>query len=123
MKQISTNKAQSAKGLLSQAIVSNGLVFTAGFIHVDENGNMIEGTTKEMFDRVIKNIDEVLKAAGSSLSKVIKVTIYVTDITMLKELNERYVTYFSDPMPAREAIGVNELPIGAKIEMSVVAEL
>lgn len=121
MKQISTNKAQSAKGLLSQAIVFNDLIFTSGFIHMDANGKMINGSVEEMFNQVIQNIKEVLIAGGSNLSNVLKVTIYVTDMAILPELNTHYVKHFADPMPAREAVCVKELPLGAKIEISVVA--
>jgi 2-iminobutanoate/2-iminopropanoate deaminase len=123
MKEVKTNKAQSAKGLLSQAIISGKLVYTAGFIHVDERGNMVDGTATEMFKQVMNNIDEVLKAAGSDIDKIIKATLYVTDISMLPEINKQYVKYFTSPLPAREAVCVKELPLGAKIEMSVVAEI
>lgn len=123
MKEVVSKNAQSAKGLLSQGLISNNLIFTAGFIHMDENGKMIEGTVEEMVARIMKNIEEVLIEAGSSLNKVIKVTIYVTDMSILPELNKYYVTYFQEPFPVREAVCVKELPLGAKIEMSVVAEV
>ena len=122
MKQeIKTAKAQSAKGLLSQALVVNGFIFTSGFIHITPEGKLIEGTTEEEFGQVMKNIQEVLKAAGSDLSDIIKATIYVTDITILPELNKLYVTYFEEPYPVREAVCVKKLPLDAKIEISVVA--
>jgi len=69
----------------------------------------------------MKNIHEVLKAAGTDLNDVIKATIYVTDITILPELNNLYVTYFQEPFPVREAVCVKELPLGASIEISVIA--
>jgi 2-iminobutanoate/2-iminopropanoate deaminase len=123
MKQVKSNKAQSAEGLLSQATVSGNLIFTAGFIHMDESGDMIKGSVKEMTERVIENVKQTLEAAGSSLDNVVKATIYVTDMDILPEFNEYYIEYFSEPLPAREAVCVKELPLGAKIEMSVVAEL
>lgn len=71
----------------------------------------------------MRNIENVLLEAGSSLDNIIKATLYVTDISMLGEINKLYVNYFKgDTLPAREAICVKELPMGAKIEMSVVAE-
>lgn len=122
MKQaVQTDKAQSAKGLLSQAIIANGFIYTAGFIHVKPNGQMVEGSVEEMFGQVMNNISEVLSAAGSNLDNIIKATIYVTDMKLLKEINQFYPTCFSEPLPAREAVCVKELPLGAKIEMSVVA--
>lgn len=120
-KEVKTDKAQSAKGLLSQALIVGNMVYTAGFIHITPAGEMVEGSVGEMFTQVIKNIDEVLRAAGSELNNIVKATIYVTDMSMLKELNEYYVKYFEDPMPVREAVCVKELPLGAKIEISVIA--
>lgn len=122
MKEIKTIKAQSAPGLLSQAIEVNGLIFTAGFIHVTPDGEMVEGSTEQKLDRIMTNIEETLKAAGASLDDIVKVTIYVTDMSILGDLNKKYVTYFSEPFPAREAVCVKELPLGAEIEISVVAE-
>jgi 2-iminobutanoate/2-iminopropanoate deaminase len=122
MKQeIKTDKAQSAPGLLSQALISNGFIFTSGFIHLTSDGKLIEGTTEDKLRQVMKNIEEVLKAANADLNDVVKVTIYVTDIEILLELNKYYVLYFSEPFPVREALCVKALPLGASIEISVVA--
>jgi len=119
--QIVSPKAQSAPGLLSQAIEANGFIFTAGFIHVTPDGKMVEGSTQEKFQQVMKNIEEVLLAAGTTLQHVVKVTIYITDISLLAELNHAYKQYFSEALPAREAVCVQALPLGASIELSVVA--
>lgn len=113
--------AQSAPGLLSQAIVVNGFIYTAGFIHVTPEGELVGDTTEERFHQVMKNLSNVLKAAGADFDDVVKVVIYVTDIVMLPEINEVYRTYFSEPMPAREAVCVAALPLGASIELSMVA--
>jgi 2-iminobutanoate/2-iminopropanoate deaminase len=122
MKQeIKTDKAQSAKGLLSQAVVSNGLIFTSGFIHVSPDGEMVEGSTEDKFKQVMSNIEEVLKAGGADLNDILKATIYVTDISILGDLNKLYVTYFEEPYPVREAVCVKDLPLGASIEISVIA--
>lgn len=122
MKQeIKTPNAQSAPGLLSQAIVVGDFIYTAGFIHMTPDGKVIDGTPEEKLSQVMLNIQTVLEAAGATLSDVVKVTLYVTDISILPTLNKHYVTYFSEPFPVREAICVKALPLGASIEMSVVA--
>jgi 2-iminobutanoate/2-iminopropanoate deaminase len=120
-RQVVTNAAQSAPGLLSQAIIANGFIFTAGLIHITPQGELIEGTVEEKLRQVMQNLTEVLKAANSSLANVVKVTIYVTDIAILPELNKYYPAYFAQPLPAREAVCVKELPLGASIEISMVA--
>lgn len=119
---VKTEKAQSAVGLLSQAIEVNGLIFTAGFIHVKPDGSMVEGSTEEKLKQIMTNIEEVLKADDSSLNDIVKATIYVTDMSILGDFNKLYVTYFSEPLPAREAVCVKELPLGANIEISVIAK-
>lgn len=122
MKQeIKTPNAQSAPGLLSQAIVVGDFIYTAGFIHMTPDGKVIDGTPEEKLSQVMLNIQTVLEAAGATLSDVVKVTLYVTDISILPTLNKHYVTYFNEPFPVREAICVKALPLGASIEMSVVA--
>lgn len=122
-KEVIANDAQSAKGLLSQALISNGMVYTAGFIHLSPDGELVGETTEEKLHQVMQNIEHTLKAAGSELNKVIKATIYVTDMSIVPELNTYYVEYFDDPMPVREAVQVSALPLGADIEISVIAEL
>ena len=118
---VETPNAPQAPGLLSQAIVSNGLIFVAGQIHSTPDGKLIEGSTEEKVHQIMKNLSEILKAAGADLSNAVKVTVYVTDIAELPKLNEVYKTYFSDPQPAREAVCVKALPLGATIEISLIA--
>lgn len=120
-KEIITKKAQSAKGLLSQAMMVDNLIFTAGFIHITADGEMVNGSTDEKLEQVMKNIEEVLKAAGLELNDIVKATIYVTDMKILSDLNKLYITYFDEPYPSREAVCVKELPLGADIEISVIA--
>ena len=121
-REIKTDKAQSAKGLLSQALVVGNFIFTAGFIHLTPDGKLIEGSTEEKIHQVMKNIEEVLKEANTTMDDVVKATIYVTDISILPELNKHYITYFTEPYPVREAVCVKELPLGASIEISVIAK-
>jgi 2-iminobutanoate/2-iminopropanoate deaminase len=122
MKQkVTTTKAPGAPGLLSQAIVYNGFIYVSGQIHSTTDGVVVQGSAEEKTHQVIKNIASILQAAGADLNDVIKATIYVTDISDLPKLNEVYKTYFAEPLPAREAVCVKALPLGASIEMSVVA--
>ena len=120
---IETPEAPEAKGLLSQAVISNGTIYVAGQIHNTNDGKLIEGSTEEKVNQIMKNLAAILKAAGADLSHVLKVNIYVTDISELPKLNEVYKTYFTtEPLPAREAVCVKALPLGASIEMSLIAK-
>ncbi len=121
-KEIKTSKAQSAPGLLSQALESNGLIFTSGFIHLTPKGELVKGSTEDKFKQVMTNLQQTLKAAGANLDDVLKATIYVTDMSILPELNKHYITYFKEPFPVREAVCVKQLPLGAEIEISVIAQ-
>ena len=122
MKQgIKTDDAPKVPGLLSQAIVSNGTVYVAGQIHMTASGEIVEGTVAEKLKQIMKNFEAILKAAGAEFGDVLKVTIYVTDMGQMPELNKEYPSYFKEPLPAREAVCVKELPLGASIEISVIA--
>lgn len=77
-------------------------------------------TVKEKMDVIFQNISSVLEAGGLSLDNILKVTIYVTDMAQMPEINQYYPTYFTAPLPAREAICVAALPLGATIEISVI---
>ena len=118
---VETHNAPAAPGLLSQAIISNGFIFVAGQIHSTADGKLVEGTTEEKFQQIVKNVAAILQAADSSINSIVKVTIYVTDILEMPKLNEVYKTIFNEPLPAREAICVKALPLGASIEISVIA--
>jgi len=119
---VETPNAPSAPGLLSQAVVSDGTIYVAGQIHNTADGKLVEGSTEEKVHQIMKNLTAILKAADSDFSHVVKVNVYVTDISELPKLNEVYKTYFtSEPLPAREAVCVKALPLGASIEMSLIA--
>ena len=122
MKQtISTDNAPKADHILSQAIVSGNTIYVAGQIHNTPDGAMVDGTVQEKVAQIMHNITAILKAADASLDDIVKVVIYVTDMAQMPEFNEVYPTYFAQPYPAREAVCVKELPLGATIEISVVA--
>ena len=119
---IETSEAPTAPGLLSQAIVTGDTIYIAGQIHNTADGKMVEGSTEEKTHQIMKNFAAILKAAGAGFSNVVKVNIYVTDISDLPKLNEVYKTYFtSEPLPVREAVCVAALPLGATIEISLIA--
>lgn len=120
-KQVSTEKAPNAPHILSQAIEANGTIFVAGQIHNKSDGSIVEGSVKDKLAQIMQNISEILKAADAALKDAVKVTIYVTDMSQMPELNEEYPKYFTEPFPAREAVCVKDLPLGATIEISVVA--
>lgn len=119
---IETKEAPQAPGLLSQAVISNGTIYVAGQIHSTRDGKLIEGSTEEKVYQIMKNLAAILKAADADFSHVVKVNVYVTDISELPKLNEVYKTYFTtEPLPVREAVCVKALPLGASIEISLIA--
>ena len=118
--QVSTGNSKSDH-ILSQGIISNGLIFLSGQVHATPDLKLVEGTTKEKLDQIMKNVSAVLEAANATLDDIVKVVIYVTDMSIMPELNEAYPTYFTDTLPVREAVCVTALPLGATIEISVIA--
>ena len=117
----STNEAPSAPAFLSQALTSTGLVFVSGQIHTLPDNALVGDTTEEKVAQIMKNIEAILKSANASLDDIVKVVIYVTDMAVMPELNKVYPTYFTEPYPVREAVCVKALPLGAEIEISVIA--
>jgi 2-iminobutanoate/2-iminopropanoate deaminase len=107
---------------ISQFRESDGLVFTSGQVCLTTEGKLIEGTIQEQTHQVMKNLERVLKEAGVGFKDVLKTTIYVTDMNLAADVNEVYGSYFKEPFPAREMIGVSALPLGAKVEISMVAK-
>ena len=121
---IETSKAPlPGKGPHSQAIIANGFVFTQGSIYLTPEGKLLEGTTEEQIHQIMKNLQAILEAAGVDFSHVVKTTIYMTDMSLYGKVNEIYGSYFSDPYPARETVCVKELPLAAKVEISMVASI
>ena len=118
---VTTEKAPQATGPFSQAIVANNFVFTQGSVYLTLEGKLLEGTTKEQVHQIMKNLEAILDQAGCSFQDVVKTTIYMTDMSDYQTINEVYGGYFSDPHPAREAVCVKELPLGAKVEISLIA--
>jgi 2-iminobutanoate/2-iminopropanoate deaminase len=106
---------------LSGAIEINGVVFVSGQIHADAEWKLHGDTIEEKFDIVISNIQNILKEASLTLNDIVFVRIYVTNIKEMPALNAIYKKYFSDPLPARTAIAVSALPLGASLEIEVIA--
>jgi 2-iminobutanoate/2-iminopropanoate deaminase len=104
----------------SPSVTRNDFVFTSGQVYLLD-GKLLEGTIGEQTHQVMKNLSAVLEKAGVSFKDVIKTTIYLTDMTTYGEVNEVYGSYFSEPFPARDTVCVKELPLGAKIEISMIA--
>jgi 2-iminobutanoate/2-iminopropanoate deaminase len=107
--------------MLSQGVISNGFIFVSGQVHANEELKLVGETVAEKVQQIMQNIQIVLSFAGAELDNIVKVVIYVTDMAIMSELNEVYPTYFSKPYPVREAICVAGLPLGASIEISVIA--
>jgi 2-iminobutanoate/2-iminopropanoate deaminase len=122
IKQISSNDAPDAP-FLSQGIEAQDVdtIYVSGQIHALPDNTLVGETTEEKVAQIMKNIETILSAANASLRHVVKVVIYVTDMSMMPEVNRVYPSYFGDPFPVREAVCVQALPLGASIEMSVIA--
>jgi|SRR3989338_11699446 len=124
MKPVHTDKAPQAIGPYSQAVVVGDLVFCSGQIGLEPaSGEMVAGGVKEQTVRVLKNLAEVLGAAGVSLSDVVSVNVYLKSMNDFKDMNEIYAAQFGEHKPARATVGVSELPKGALVEISCVASL
>ena len=122
---IFTENAPGAIGYYSQAIVSNGLVYTAGQIPLDPKmGKVVSDDFSEQVKQTLNNIESVLKASGTDLSKSIKLTVFITDLSNYSELNEVFKKQFNgvDP-PARSVVEVSALPKDVMIEIDCIATL
>ena len=105
----------------SPSVTKDNFVFTSGQVYLTPEGKLLEGSIKEQTHQVMKNLKGVLEKAGVTFADVVKTTIYVTDMSLYGDVNEIYGSYFSEPYPARETVCVKELPMGAKIEISLIA--
>lgn len=121
MKAISTTKAPAAIGPYSQAIEANGMLFCSGQIPINPaTGALVEGGILEQTRQVFHNITEVLAAAGTDLSHVVKTTVFLSDMANFAAMNEVYAQFFAQPFPARSAVAVKELPKGSLVEVEVL---
>ena len=122
MDYVATPDAPQAIGPYSQAVKANGMVFTSGQIALDPaTGNLVEGSFEEQVRRVFRNLEAVLREAGSSFDRVLKATVYLTDLANFQTLNTIYAEFFGDHKPARTTVGVSQLPKGSTVEIDLVA--
>jgi 2-iminobutanoate/2-iminopropanoate deaminase len=121
MKFIQTNKAPSAIGPYSQAVVANGMVFTSGQIALTPEGVMLEDDVVVQTKQVLKNLQAILEEAGSSMDKVIKTTIFIASMDDFATINGIYEEAFGSHKPARATVAVKTLPKNALVEIDAVA--
>jgi reactive intermediate/imine deaminase len=121
---ISTDKAPQAIGTYSQAVKTGSTVYLSGQIPlIPETMEMVEGDIKQQIHRVFQNLQAVANAAGGDLADVVKLNIFLTDLSNFPQVNEVMTEYFQQPYPARAAIGVAALPKDAGVEMDAVLVL
>ncbi len=121
---VHTDGAPAALGPYSQAIVAGGFVYTAGQIPLDpDSGELVEGGVEVQAERVLENLGAILAAAGSSFSKVVKTTVFLSDMDDYAAVNEVYARYFREPYPARSAVQVARLPRGVGLEIEAIARI
>jgi 2-iminobutanoate/2-iminopropanoate deaminase len=123
MQIISTKEAPQAIGPYSQAIVSDGWVHTSGQIPLSSAGEKVAGGIEEQTEQVFNNLESVLYAAGSSLARVVSVTVFMTDLAEFAAMNAVFARRFGEHRPARSTVQVAALPIGARIEIAAVARI
>src|ERR1041385_8959950 len=121
---ISTPKAPAAIGPYSQAVVSGGFAFLSGQIPLDPGtGQLIDGDIVAQTQRVLDNLQDVLEACGSYLSKVVKTTVYLKDMGEFSRMNEVYARYFPENAPARATVEAARLPRDVRVEIDCIAAL
>jgi 2-iminobutanoate/2-iminopropanoate deaminase len=122
---VHTDKAPAASGPYSQAIVVNGMVFTAGQVaFLPGTKTLIAGGIREQTKQVLENVQAILAAAGASMDNVVKTTVFLTDINDFAAMNEVYATFFTSNPPARSTVQVAKLPgEGILVEIETIAAL
>ncbi|MBQ5406016.1 MAG: RidA family protein [Oscillospiraceae bacterium] len=123
MKTVSTDKAPAAIGPYAQAQIVGNLVFTSGQIPIiPETGELANGLEAQAH-QVFRNLSELLRAAGTDLSKAVKTTVFIQHMGDFAAINAIYAQYFTEPYPARSCVEVAKLPKDALLECEVIAEL
>lgn len=123
MKAVSTSKAPTAIGPYAQAQITGGLVYTSGQIPIiPETGEIAVGLEAQAH-QVFRNLTELLKAAGTDMSRVVKTTVFIQHMDDFAAINAIYAQYFSEPYPARSCVEVARLPKDVLLECEVIAEL
>ena len=121
---ISTDKAPQAIGTYSQAVKVNNTVYISGQIPlIPETMEVLEGSVEEQIHQVFKNLHAIIEAANGTFDNVVKLNIFLTDLSNFPTVNQVMAQYFTEPYPARAAIGVKELPKEVAVEMDAILEL
>ena len=123
MKAIATAHAPAAIGPYSQAIQVGDMLYTSGQIALTPSGEMINGDIHDQAHQVLKNLGEVLSAAGATFNEVIKTTIFLADMDDFLAVNTVYAEYFGEHKPARSTVAVKTLPKNAKVEIECIAKI
>jgi 2-iminobutanoate/2-iminopropanoate deaminase len=121
---VTADGAPAAVGPYSHAVRSGGLLFCSGQVPLDpQTGKLVEGSIGDQARRCLENLQVVCAAAGASLGDAVRVGVYLTDMGNFPEVNEAYAAFFGDGPPARTAIGVASLPLGARVEVDAIVAL
>jgi 2-iminobutanoate/2-iminopropanoate deaminase len=117
---ITTSQVAQPTNPFSLGVKANGFLFTSGQVGKNQDGQIIAGF-KPQVEQALENLKAIVEAGGSSLSRVVKITIFVTDISKMPQLNEVYKRYFPDDYPARATVEVSGLGLGAEVEIEAIA--
>lgn len=119
---IKTEHAPNAIGPYSQAVRANGFVFCSGQIPLDpQTGRFVEGGIQEQTEQVLRNLMAVLEAAGTTLDRVVKTTVFLSNLNDFGAMNEVYARFFEDACPARSTVEASRLPRDARVEIEAIA--
>ncbi|UCG68094.1 MAG: RidA family protein [Thermoplasmata archaeon] len=119
-----TESAGAAAGPYSQAVIKDDLIFISGQVAMDPKTNkLISGNLEQEVEQALANLRVILEEIGSSLEKVLKITVFLTDINEFSRFNAVYKKYFDSNQPARSCVEVAHLPLGAKVEIEAIAHL
>lgn len=122
-KEIRTEKAPGAIGPYSQAVEAGGMIYTSGMIPINpETGELVTGSVEQQAKQAISNLKNLLEAAGSSMDKVVKTVVFISDMEDFAKINKVYGEYFAQPYPARSCVQVARLPKDVAIEIEAIAE-
>jgi 2-iminobutanoate/2-iminopropanoate deaminase len=121
---VATEHAPKAIGPYSQGIKANGLLFVSGQVALDpKTQQLLEGDVAAQTERTLENLKAIAAAAGTSLGRAVKTTVYLADLADFSKMNEVYARYFSSTLPARATVQVAGLPRGARVEIDLIALL
>ena len=124
IKSLHTDKAPAAIGPYSQAVVANGLLFTAGQIPLDPtSGQVVDGDVVAQTEQVLRNLSAVLGSAGATWTDVVRSTVFLTDMRDFPRMNEVYARVMGDARPARSTVQVSGLPRGVLVEIDLIAAI